>query len=253
MIPALVNAIHRLSTDNSVSLSLRGQYKFGFSMFWSFVLVLIINGFVGLGSFVLLVIPGIIVAVYTCMYAFTRVLDDKRGFSSLAESYTLVRGRWWPVLGRLLFIGLIMLIGYLILMGIAVLIGTIFNVPAWTQVRDGVQQTMPFGGFITHIVINIIGSVVITPIAVGYLYGLYASLKETRKTDVSVSTFRKWLKAFTVIGVIMLIAIPIIAVSVGISAYKAVREQSEAAGMRYELGTQELQNTEVIGQTIESQ
>jgi hypothetical protein len=47
------------------------------------------------------------------------------------------------------------------------------------------------------------------PIAITYTYKLYVSLKSTRMSGVHTGTFKKWLIAFLVIGIIAVILIPL--------------------------------------------
>ena len=117
--PAIINAIHRLSTEPGVKIDFKEQYKFGFELFWSLILLMIITFCVSLGSLFLLAIPGIIVVVYTSMYLISLTLDGKKGFEALVESYSLIKGRWWRVLGRLLFLILVYLVGAIVVFGIA--------------------------------------------------------------------------------------------------------------------------------------
>lgn len=55
---------------------------------------------------VLLVIPGIWLAVSVTMLPHVVALEDRGVIGSLSRSITLVRGRWWPTLGYLLLVGL---------------------------------------------------------------------------------------------------------------------------------------------------
>jgi len=217
MEPALVNAIHRFSTEPAAVINVKDQYKLGFTFFWSVVLIGIINGLVFFGSVFLLIIPAIIVAVYACLYVFTLVIDGKKGFAALTESYGLVKGRWWPVFGRILFLGLIILIFWLILAGLGFVLAMIFGVhiPA---VHSAGAAAPTGGGFLLGFIINIVEVSVLVPIIIAYLYGLYSSLKATRVVGVDTSVFKKWLIAFICIGVFAVLAslvtIPLLVVSI---------------------------------------
>jgi hypothetical protein len=130
------------------------------------------------------------------MYAFTLVIDGKKGFSALTESYTLVYGRWWAVLGRLLALALSMMLVWITVTAIAFLFGILLQ-----------------GSFIVMGLISLIGSAIITPIALGYMYKLYVSLKATRQANVSTVSFKKWLVAFLIIGIAIIPVTMIIAIS----------------------------------------
>jgi F0F1-type ATP synthase membrane subunit c/vacuolar-type H+-ATPase subunit K len=206
MVPAVVNAVHRISTDPSATFSLKGQYKFGFSYFWPVILIGLILGFVNIGSLVLLVIPGIVIWVYSCLYLFALVIDDKRGFSALTESYALVRGRWWPVFGRILFLGLAMFIIWLILLGVVFIIGAASGLHISSLVQtSGQPASFSFTVFIISAILNLIGTCVIAPIGIGYVYKMYVSLKSVRNPNIQTKTFKRWLIAFTIIGPVVII------------------------------------------------
>lgn len=209
--PAAIQAVHRVTTDPGTPVSLKSQYRFGFSLFWSFILVAIITGLANIGSFILLIIPGIVVAVYTVFYLYTLTLDGKRGFAALTESFALVRGRWWPVLGNFLFLGVVAFVINIILVGVQFLLAAIFGISS--------QSVVPSIGFvIISLVINLLSTAIIGPIGLGYVYKLYTSLKATRPAgEVSTKTFKGWLIAFLVIGILggigLFASVPLIALN----------------------------------------
>lgn len=65
---------------------------------WIFTLV----GFIVYGGFFLLLIPGLIFMVWFFFAPLVLAEEDLRGMSALIKSRELVRGRFWPVLGRLM-------------------------------------------------------------------------------------------------------------------------------------------------------
>lgn len=74
--------------------------------FWGYVWVSIITTvIVGLWS-LLLIIPGVIFAVYYMLANYTFFMEDKKGMMALRRSKELVKGYWGEVLGRSAFIGL---------------------------------------------------------------------------------------------------------------------------------------------------
>lgn len=233
-VSALANAVHRVSIDPTTKINLKEQYKFGFSYFWSYILVAIIGGFVFFGSTVLLIIPGIIISMYTCVYLYAFVVDGKKGFSAFTESYSLVRNRWWPVVGRILFFILVVLVIYIIIVGINFLISLIFGVPA---VPVG-SATVPvsLGMMITTMIVSLFTNTIIGLISVGYTYRMYISLKATRDQSISTVAFRKWLIAFVCVGVIgvilMFISLPAIVLTALNSARSKAQEASVTAQAR---------------------
>jgi len=217
MAAAFVNAIHRISTEPGAVLSLKGQYRFGFTLFWQVILIGIINALAFLGSAFLLVVPAMIIGIYGSQYIFTLVIDGKKGFSALTESYSLVRGRWWPVFWRALFIGLVMAASWIILAGLGFVIGGAFGVHTPMAITSSASGASSFGTVLISIILNLIMAAILTPVVLAYAYRLYISLKETRVADVQVSPFKKWLIAFMCVGVLAvigcIITVPIIIAS----------------------------------------
>jgi len=200
-IPALLEVVR--SGDGGTTASIKGAYRFAFGIFWSFLLIIIIQLFISLGSFVLFIIPGIIVGVYISFSVFTRTLDGFKGFSALTESYSLVRGRWWPVFGRSLFMALIIGI-------VSIVISLITHgVPIIGQVILGIT---------------------VVPVAFIYQYLLYNNLKATRQ-QVSTESFKKWLMAFLVIGIIAAILLPILGGAAALTALYQLRSSNSLNGM----------------------
>jgi len=191
---ALVSTIQKLATNSSEIIGIKEQYKFGFSLFWSFVFVGLLQALVFIGASILFIIPGIIVVIYVSMYSFALFIEGKRGFVALTESYSLIKGRWWGVFGRSLFIGLVSMILYFILVGILLII------------------TLVFGSGSESVVSNIISTILSTTLSVilgafltVYMYRLYESLKATRSENVSTIAFGRWLKSFVGIGIIVIV------------------------------------------------
>jgi len=194
MQPAMIDAIHRLAHEPGVILTVGTQYKTGFRYFWSVLFLIILACLIFFGSGLLFLIPALVIGIYISLYIFVRVLDDKKGFSAFTESYSLVKGRWWGVFGRMLFLVLIYAIGALIIAGITFLIESTFAI-----------DSNSVAGMIIAMILNLIFIGTVGPVALAYIYNLYVSLKETRLADVPVSGFKKWLVAFLIIGILVLI------------------------------------------------
>lgn len=209
MYPAIVNAINTLDQDPNQSITVESQYKIGFSLFWSFILVGIIVVCVSFGSMFLLIIPGIVVSVYLSANIFTFVIDGKRGYSALTESYSLIVGRWWPTFGRMLFFALIIMIAEFIVFLLFIIIALVLGLKS---------HSIEYVTFST--IINFIFTSVFIPFTLICSYKLYRSLKATRIPNVSTAVFKKWLVAFTVIGPIFFVAMMIVIIS--ISAFVAL-------------------------------
>jgi len=109
------------------------------------------------------VIPALIFAIYYGFSQFTLVVENKRPFSAVERSYDLVKGYFWPVLGRLL---LISVLGFLVY--------SIISLPlSWLEEKS-------LGAMIYGLVVNVIWAF-LSPYFIIYFYNIYKSLKETNK------------------------------------------------------------------------
>ncbi|MBX4201099.1 hypothetical protein KW786_03145 [Candidatus Parcubacteria bacterium] len=80
------------------------------SYFWAMLL----KGLMVLGGFILLVVPGIIFSVWFLLAKYAFVVEGKKGLQASWRSKELVKGYWWPVVGRLLVFGVLaMLISFI--------------------------------------------------------------------------------------------------------------------------------------------
>jgi len=107
--------------------------------------VAILTGLVVCGGFILLIIPGIIFAIWFAFSKYAFVVDDTHGKAALKHSKELVRGYWWPVLGRICLIVVV-----------AILVSMLTRI-----------------GFF-------INTLVVAPFSILYLYIIYEDLKRVK-------------------------------------------------------------------------
>lgn len=95
-----VALIREITSTNKIAV---GQaYKNAFPLFWAYIWVSILVMLVNVGSFVLLVIPGIFFVVCLMFAPIVLVTEGKRGREALVGSWRYVSGKWWKVFGRVL-------------------------------------------------------------------------------------------------------------------------------------------------------
>jgi glycerophosphoryl diester phosphodiesterase family protein len=83
------------------------SYRYGFRRFGSVLLVSFLAGLIILVGIILLVIPGLIFAVFLAVAIPALVIENKRGTDALGRSWNLVKGSFWHVLGTVIVAGLI--------------------------------------------------------------------------------------------------------------------------------------------------
>jgi len=89
---------------NNPTLSTRSAYGQAYAYFWrylGFSIVLSLIIFVGL---ILFIVPAIIFLVWFTFAVFVLVLENARIIESLKRSREYVKGHWWAVFGRMVFI-----------------------------------------------------------------------------------------------------------------------------------------------------
>ena len=72
---------------------------------------------------VLLIIPGVLLAVSLSFFPFCIVLDKLGPIAALNRSHTLVWGNWWRTFSVMLLLGLLFMVGFIVLMPIVYLLG----------------------------------------------------------------------------------------------------------------------------------
>lgn len=126
--------------------------------FWPYIGVALLNlALIGL-LMIFLVVPGLIAAVFLSLSVFVLMFEGQRGFSALRRSFDLVRGYFWPVLGRIIFLAFVYWVFYLII-----------SLPlAFSQ--KGSIFFNAWGGLISVI------DIIIGPIYLLYMYQIYREL-----------------------------------------------------------------------------
>ncbi len=81
--------------------------KFAMEKFGTYLWVALLAALAILGGAILLIVPGVIVAVWFFFSGFVVVDQGASGVTALVKSRMLVSGRWWPVFGRLLLLWLL--------------------------------------------------------------------------------------------------------------------------------------------------
>ena len=132
-------------------------------IFWPFFgLSLLVTLFVLLWM-ILLIVPGIIFAVFYSFAIIIFIFEGQKGMSAIKASKSLVKGYWCPVFGRLAFVGLILY-----------LLSWLLGIPV-TATEDNVLLSTSFS------LVNSIIILVISPFLYVYSVKLYQNLKEIKK------------------------------------------------------------------------
>ena len=99
-------AIALVKAVNDPTMTIMASFKQSYGFFWKYVLLSLLLGFMTLLGLLLLVVPGIMIMIYTSLAYIVLVLEDKGPIASCKQSYHYIKGQWWAVAWRLLvFVG----------------------------------------------------------------------------------------------------------------------------------------------------
>ena len=143
---------------------------------WPVLVVSLLTALAALGGFALLIVPGVIISVYLIFASFTAVLENKTGLVALSASYNYIKGKWWQVLSRYLFIVLLFLAANFIVSLIPII-----------------------GG---------VASIFLGPILLAYFYLVYSDLKKI-SSPVPESK-NKFILVFIIIGSLVLLVLLVV-------------------------------------------
>lgn len=90
--------------------SAMGAYRAAVSFFWRYLLLSILISIAVMFGFILLIIPGIILAVWFSQAYMIAILEDKGAIAAMKTSREYVKGKWWAIVWRIAFLILVMLL-----------------------------------------------------------------------------------------------------------------------------------------------
>ncbi len=183
---AMIYAVKDTEEKIGIIESYRRAWKKLLSFWWISLLV----GIITAGGFFLFVIPGIVFAVWFSFAMVVLIAENVKGMNALFTSREYVRGRWWAVLWRFLFIGLVYLLVYL-----GTLLFRLIPMPE-----------------LAYQIIDFVVSFLFTPIIAIYSFLVYKNLKATKGEVVTNASEGKKI-AFILIGLLPIIVIPLLFVS----------------------------------------
>jgi len=170
-------------------------------------LTLLLTLFIFLGSFSLLIFPGLIITVLLSQTVFVFVADEKHGMEALLYSWQLVRDHFWGVCARLLFLWAITIM----VMGALTILLSLFGLSSFPTL--GLQELgalaraeVSVHTLFASIIFSAVKLLVVTPLSIVFLFELYHSLKShaattPQLTPESLQKRRTMLVTLGVIGI----------------------------------------------------
>lgn len=168
-----IEMINKISKNQNYNLNelYQSSMKKIASYFWVAILV----GLIVMGGFILLIIPGIIFAVWYAFAEYIVVLEDKdnKGLKALSASKDIVKGRWGAAFWRLFIPSLLVYIAGVIITLILTLILSLGNVEFAT-----IDQNLLFNTLTSLIFLFL------APLFTAYGVIVYNNFKETKRTII---------------------------------------------------------------------
>jgi len=87
--------------DRNFVGTIKDYFNWSKPLVWPYAWVSVLTGLVIMAGFILFIVPGIIFAVWFGLAKYAAILDGKKGAEALKYSKSLVKGNFWPVLGRI--------------------------------------------------------------------------------------------------------------------------------------------------------
>jgi hypothetical protein len=174
----LSSSVYKVKDFSKVKLLLKKYYL-------KYILLNLVFFVFLLPLFLLLIVPGIIFAVFWSFGAVVLIAENKKAREALKRSHELVRGKWWTVLGYTILLGLISAaigLGFSIIKlptYIWLLIDT-YNNPAFYA--EGVLPTIVslIHAWVSQFA-NLIAQFVTVPLSLLFIKNFYLSLKKDKK------------------------------------------------------------------------
>lgn len=151
----------------------RGWHKIG-SIFW----IGLLSGIIVMGGYLLFVIPGIIFAVWFSLAVYIVIAEGSGGMNAILKSKEYVKGYWWEVLWRFIFIGLV-----------------VFGINIVAMIASAIIPIIP----------NLL-MIFITPLTVIYSFLVYKNLKAIKGEVKSEFSFSEKIK-FIAVGILGILLI----------------------------------------------
>lgn len=151
------------------------ESKAAWSLLLPFFWINILVGLIVFGGTILLILPGIYLAVSLSMADIILLDRDTRGSKALSESRELIRGRWWATFGR--FLGGMLVLGLAMTIATGIL-GWIVNAIAGPGFLAGETVNIMAYGVTEFIQMAMLA--VFMPLLIGFQVKLYTALKNTR-------------------------------------------------------------------------
>lgn len=186
ILPVIFSLHHGAGVDAS--------YKATIGSFWPFMWVAVLEILAVLGGFMMLIIPGIWLAIALSLVAYVFMVERRHGIDALRQSKDYLKGYWWAMLGRVLLLGLMFLAATIII-----------EIPV-----------MIIAGNAARVLVTMVLTLFFVPFSAIYHYVIFENLRALKPELAEAQTKKgtAFIKTSAIVG----IAVPVLAVCVLIIA-----------------------------------
>lgn len=178
--------------DHQEKIGVIESYRRSWNKLISFWWVSFLVGFIVMGGMFLFTVPGIIFSIWFSLAIFVLVAENIKGMDALIKSKEYIKGNWWGVLWRFLFIGILSFIVILV-----------FVIPIFIILPHFL------GEITTEIIwqiINVILQIFLTPLIMIYCFSVYNNLKNL-KGEIAVAPNKDQKITFISVGILGILGI----------------------------------------------
>jgi hypothetical protein len=202
MLPVIFSLHHAAGADAS--------YKATLGWFWPFVWVTILEILAVMGGFIMLIIPGIWLAVALMLMMYVFVIEHRRGVDALRQSKDYIKGYWWAVLGRVLLLGLIFLAATIII-----------EIPVTI-----------IAGNAARVLVTMALTLFFVPFSVIYHYIIFENLRALKPELAEAQTKKGtgFIKTSAIVGIVIpILAVCALVIALGFGVFHAMRYMNRYA------------------------
>lgn len=154
----------------NVSMNFGQTIKGGLGYFWNYILLSLLLIVCLIPLFLLLVIPGLVFAIYWAFSPYVLIKENLGPWESMKKSKSIVKGKWWRVFGYSILLGIIMF-----------LITVFFRIPEFIfKLVLGFSSvtTLSIGLLTITSLVGFLSSLITIPLSLLFMKNFYLNLKD---------------------------------------------------------------------------
>lgn len=172
----------------ALSSDVRAVCTRGYERLLPFLWLSVLHTVVLIGGFALLIIPGIVLSILSSQAVLVLVVENRRGFDALVQSWHYVSGYWFAVFVRLFALFFVVVFSG-VLLGLVLSVLGIASTPQLepAAIAEFARAEVQSSSLITILAVGVLSNFFITPFVLIFLFELFHALASA-KGRVSTSS-----------------------------------------------------------------